>query len=77
MADAANDTRAMIRDHRRTFVAFERLVLFAALHIALSLVCVALAFVGHERLLALLLWTGGTLALIAAFAITGSYSTHE
>ena len=77
MADGSIDTRQMNRDHRRTLMAFERLVLFAALHIALSLVCVALAFVGHERLLAFLLWAGGTSALIAVFAIRGSYSTHE
>ena len=71
------ETTEMVRDHRRTFVAFERLILFAMLHIALSLTCVALAFIGHERLLAFLLWTGGTLAMIVGFAISSSYSTHE
>lgn len=76
MADIA-ETTEMVRDHRRTFAAFERLILFAALHVALSLICAALAFIGHERLLAFLLWTGGTLALIVCFAIGSSYSTHE
>ena len=36
-----------VRAHRRTFITFERLVLFAALHIALTLACLALAFFGH------------------------------
>lgn len=76
MADIA-ETTEMVRDHRRTFVAFERLILFAVLHIALSLACVALAFVGHEKLLAFLLWTGGTIAMIVGFAISAGYSTHE
>lgn len=78
MAQATETTEIeMVRDHRRTFVAFERLMLFAILHVALSLACVALAFIGHERLLAFLFWAGGTLALIACFAISSSYSTHE
>ncbi|MCX7364648.1 MAG: hypothetical protein NTV97_22810 [Alphaproteobacteria bacterium] len=76
MADIA-ETTEMVRDHRRTFVAFERLILFAVLHIVLSLACVALAFVGHEKLLAFLLWTGGTIAMIVGFAISAGYSTHE
>lgn len=63
-----------VRAHRRTFVAFERLVLFAAMHIALVLVSLALAFVGHIPALAFLLGVGGTIALITAFAITGSQS---
>ena len=61
-----------LREHRRTFMTFERLVLFAALHIALVLSCLALAFVGGIPLIAFLLGTGGTLALIAAFVITGT-----
>jgi hypothetical protein len=65
---------AEVREHRRTFHAFERLVLFAALHIALTLACLALAFVGHVPVLALLFWVGGTLAMIVGFAITGGRS---
>lgn len=69
-----NASTAEVRAHRRTFVAFERLVLFAAMHIALVLVSLALAFVGHIPLIAALLGVGGTIALITAFAIAGSQS---
>jgi hypothetical protein len=65
---------ADVREHRRTFFAFERLVLFAALHIALTLACLALAFVGHVHVLALLFWIGGTLTMLIGFAITGGHA---
>ncbi len=64
-----------VRTHRRTFVAFERLILFAVMHVALILSCLALAFLGHIPLIAVLLGIGGTVALIAASAIAGSRST--
>jgi len=44
-----------VRAHRKTFITFERLVLFAVLHITLTLGCLALAFVGHAPLFAFLL----------------------
>jgi len=69
-----NGASAEVRAHRRTFVAFERLVLFAVMHIALVLACLALAFLGHIPVIAALLGLGGTVALIAAFAIGGSRS---
>ena len=62
---------AEVRAHRRTFMTFERLVLFAALHVTLTLVCLALAFIGHAAVFALLLGIGGTLALIVGFVIAG------
>ena len=62
---------AEVRAHRRTFFAFERLVLFAALHVALTLACLALAFIGHVPMIALLLWIGGTLAMIVGFTVVG------
>jgi hypothetical protein len=65
---------AEVRAHRRTFVSFERLVLFAVMHVALVLACLALAFLGHIPVLAVLLGVGGTVALIAGFAIAGSQS---
>jgi len=65
-------SNAEVRAHRRTFVSFERLVLFAAIHIALVLVSLALAFIGHVPVIAVLLGLGGTVALIAAFAVAGS-----
>jgi len=75
MTVAEFDTSSEVRWHRRTFVTFERLVLFAALHIALTLSCLALAFIGHVPLIALVLGVGGTAFLIAAFAIVGSQAS--
>ncbi len=66
-ADIAADLPA----HKRTYSAFNRLVLFSILHVMLTLVCLALAFLGHVPNLALLLGLGGTVALIAAFALSG------
>lgn len=59
-----------LREHQETFHSFSKLVLFAVLHIMLILVCVALAFLGHIPVLALLLGIGGTLALLIGFAVT-------
>lgn len=64
-ADIAADLPA----HEQTYTAFNRLVLFAVLHIVLMLVCLAFAFVGHMPILAIVLGLGGTLALIAGFAL--------
>jgi hypothetical protein len=62
-----------LRAHRRTFDSFARLVLFAILHIGLTLACLALAFLGHVPLISLLIWIGGTLALVAAFTVAANY----
>lgn len=59
-----------LREHQNTFHSFSKLVLFAVLHIMLLLVCMALAFVGHIPVLAVLLGIGGTLALLIGFAVT-------
>ena len=59
-----------LREHRRSFMTFERMVLFAVMHIALVLSCLALAFLGDVPLLAVLFGVGGTIGLIAAFVIT-------
>ncbi len=74
MAVTEFDSAAEVRAHRRTFVGFERLVLFAAMHIALTLSCLALAFMGGAHLIALLIGLGGTIALIAGFVVTGANS---
>lgn len=63
---AADDLRA----HQETFHSFNKLVLFAVLHILLVLACLALAFLGNIPVLALLLGLGGTLALIVGFAVS-------
>lgn len=74
MAVTEFDSGSEVRAHRRTFVAFERIVLFAMLHITLTLSCLALAFIGHIPLIGLLLGLGGTLALIVGFVVAGSNS---
>lgn len=64
-----------LAEHYHSYFTFERLVLFAVLHIALTLSCVALAFIGHIPVLALLFWLGGSVVLLAAFALTGNNQT--
>jgi hypothetical protein len=61
-----------LNEHRRSFMTFERIVLFAVMHVALMLVCLALAFIGQIPLIALLLGAGGTLALIVAFVLSAA-----
>lgn len=61
-----------LREHRRSFMTFERMVLFAVMHIALVLSCLALAFFGNVPLLGFLFGVGGTIALIATFVVTGA-----
>ena len=73
MADIVQDPRLSDQDlpaHVQTFHSFNKLVLFAILHIALVLGCLALAFLGHVPLLATLIGVGGTVVLLAIFAIT-------
>jgi hypothetical protein len=53
------------REHRRSFITFERIVQFGVMHIALILSCLALAFLGNVPWIGFLLGVGGTLALIA------------
>jgi hypothetical protein len=65
---------AEVLAHRRTFFAFERLVLFAAMHVALILSSLALGLIGHIPVIATFLGVGGTIALIVAFAVMGSQS---
>ena len=74
MADVLNHPRATVQElnqHEETFHSFNRLVLFAILHIILVLACLALAFIGHAPLLALLIGLGGTVAPIVGFTIAG------
>jgi hypothetical protein len=48
-------------------------VLFAILHIGLTLACLALAFLAHVPLISLVIWIGGTLAMIASFTVIANY----
>lgn len=73
MADIVHDPRLVdqdLRAHLQTYHSFNKLVLFAILHVALVLGCLALAFLGNVPLLATLIGVGGTAALLAVFAIT-------
>jgi hypothetical protein len=73
MADIVQDPQLAdqdLRAHQETFHSFNKLVLFAILHVALVLGCLALAFLGHVPVLATLLGVGGTVVLLAVFAIT-------
>jgi fatty acid desaturase len=67
MTDA--DLRADLPAHEQTFTAFSRLMLFAILHVMLTLSCLALAFLGHVPVFAILLGVGGTVALVTGFAL--------
>jgi hypothetical protein len=72
MADIIQDQRIANQElpaHQQTFHSFNKLLLFAILHIVLVLSCLALAFLGNVPLLATLLGVGGTVALLAAFSI--------
>ena len=60
-----------MRAHRRSFLTFERLLLFSLLHIVLVLVCLALAFLGNVPVIAFLLGIVGSMGMIAAFVIGG------
>jgi hypothetical protein len=68
MTDA--DLSADLPAHEQSYKAFNRLLLFAILHVMLTLVCLALAFLGNVPVFALLLGLGGTVALIAGFALS-------
>jgi hypothetical protein len=73
MADIVQDQRLAdqdLRAHQQTFHSFSKLILFSILHIVLVLGCLALAFLGNAPLLATLIGVGGTVALLAVFAIT-------
>lgn len=58
-----------LRAHLQTYHSFNKLVLFAILHVVLVLACLALAFLGHTPVLATLIGIGGTVALLAAFVL--------
>jgi hypothetical protein len=78
MADVTNAlTTAELRAHRRIFESFGRLVLFAILHIGLTLACLALAFITQVPLISLVMWKGGTLAMIVVFAVTANYGAER
>ena len=72
MAVTEFETAGEVQAHRKSFMTFERLVLFAVMHITLILGCLALAFPAHLPVIGLLLGLGCTLALIVGFAVAGA-----
>ncbi len=69
IVNSPEDSARELREHQETFHSFSKLVLFAVLHIVLVLVCLALGFVGHIPVLAVLMGLGGTLVLLVTFVI--------
>lgn len=69
VVNSPEDSARELREHEETFHSFSKLVLFAVLHIVLVLVCLALGFVGHIPVLAVIMGLGGTLVLLVAFVI--------
>lgn len=67
-------TASEVDEHLHSYFTFERLVIFAILHLALTLSCAALAFIGHVPVIALIFWLGGSGLLLAGFALTGDWS---
>jgi hypothetical protein len=52
-------------------------VLFAVLHITLTLACLALAFLAHIPVISLVVWIGGTIAMVAIFTVKANYSAER
>ncbi|MGD9880674.1 MAG: hypothetical protein AB7F22_07020 [Reyranella sp.] len=72
MTEVSNDFRVTaqeLHEHEETFHSFNRLVLFAILHIGLILACLTLAFLGQAPLLAVPIGLGGTIAMIVGLVI--------
>lgn len=61
--------REELVEHVDRYVGFERLMLFCALHVALTLACLALAFEGHIPVLAFLCFLGGSITIVTGFAL--------
>lgn len=66
MAEASN---AEYRAHFETYSSFNKLVMFMILWLALILSSMALGLIAHVGFLSILLGVGGTIVLLAAFAI--------
>ena len=62
-----------LRAHEESYVVFRRIVLFAIMHIAFTVVCLALAFLGDASVLAGILWVGGTLTMLSLCIVRTSH----
>lgn len=71
MADIPIDRE--LRAHEDSYAVFRRIVFFAIMHIGFTLICLALAFIGHAPAVAAILWIGGTLAMLGTYVM---HTTH-
>jgi len=62
-----------VHEHEESYVVFRRIVLYAIMHIAFTVVCLALAALGHERLLAAIIWVAGTVAMLSMYVFRTSH----
>lgn len=62
-----------LREHEESYVVFRRIVLYAIMHIAFTVICLALAFLGGAATVAAVLWIGGTLAMLGLYVLRTSH----
>lgn len=62
-----------LREHEESYVVFRRIVLYAIMHISFTVVCLALATVGHVTTVAIGLWIVGTLAMLGLYIVRTSH----
>jgi tellurite resistance protein TehA-like permease len=56
-----------VREHEDSYVVFRRIVLYAVMHIAFTVVCLAMASLGGETVFAAIVWICGTLAMLSMY----------
>jgi len=65
----SEESKAEYRAHAETYTSFNKLVLFVLLWVMLLLSSMALGLVANVGFLSLVLGIGGTIVLVAAFAV--------
>jgi hypothetical protein len=70
MATIPVDTE--LHEHEESYAVFRRIVLFAIMHIGFTIICIALAFLGHLPLMSAVLWIVGTLAMLGTYILRTS-----
>lgn len=58
-----------LREHEDSYFVFRRIVFYALMHIAFTIVCLALAFLGGAAVFSAILWIGGTLAMLGMYIV--------
>jgi hypothetical protein len=62
-----------LREHEESYVVFRRIVFYAIMHIAFTIICLALAFLGDAAAVAAILWIGGTLGMLGMYVVRTSH----